>query len=231
MANENENLEFLDLEDDTADLESLPAGDPFPSSSRPKRPWLLFVAALIVIALSVYIIIKVVGTDNDDSVVVNLDEPAQVVAPNPADTAPMIVPPREEPKPVPAPPKMAEPQVAPTRVVEDRKEVTFKPTAPVRAEAARPAPVAKPAAPKAATSAWYVQFGSYGTRAAAETAQKRIRKGHETLFEEKQFVILAAVLPNGKTTYRLRIGFDTNATANGFCQNAKSDGLECYVSR
>jgi hypothetical protein len=51
------------------------------------------------------------------------------------------------------------------------------------------------------------------------------------LFADKQFVILAAVLPDGKTTYRLRVAFADNRDANGFCRNAKSDGLECYVAR
>ncbi|MBR4806461.1 MAG: SPOR domain-containing protein, partial [Alphaproteobacteria bacterium] len=65
----------------------------------------------------------------------------------------------------------------------------------------------------------------------AEAAEKKIRSGHPSLFSGKQFVILAAVLPNGQTTYRLRIAFSTSNDANGFCRNAKSDGLDCYVAK
>lgn len=225
MAIENENLDLLDLEEDT-DLEQLPDGDPFATPARPKKPWLLFGAALVVIALSVYIIMKVVGTSSDDSVIVNLDEPVPVemVASAPSENAPVVVPIKEEPKPAPV---VVQPQVAPTRVVEDRQEVTFKPSA--KQDVTKT--VKKSAAPRSASSAWYVQFGSYGTRASAESAQKKMRNSHQNLFEGKQFVVLAAVLPNGKTTYRLRIGFDKSIEANGFCQNAKSDGLDCYVAK
>jgi hypothetical protein len=55
--------------------------------------------------------------------------------------------------------------------------------------------------------------------------------GHPSLLGGKQFVILAAVLPNGTTTYRLRVGFSTVQEADGFCRNAKSDGLDCYVAK
>ncbi|MBE6459596.1 MAG: SPOR domain-containing protein [Alphaproteobacteria bacterium] len=78
---------------------------------------------------------------------------------------------------------------------------------------------------------WYVQLGSYSTRALAENAQRQMRAAHASLFQGQQFVILAAQLKNGTTTYRLRVGFKTAAEANGFCRNAKSDGLDCYVAK
>ena len=127
----------------------------------------------------------------------------------------------------------------PTRVIEDRKAVTFNPDKPV----AKPKPVAKkpvaqPAAKKtvarkvaAQNGSWYVQFGSYSTRALAESAQRKIRNAHISLFQGKQFVILAAQMPNGQTLYRLRIAFASSSDANSFCRNAKSDGLDCYVAK
>ncbi len=176
------------------------------------------------------------------------DAPVEPVAIAPV-PAPVVQPmPVPAPKPAPAPvakpaPVQATPGV-PVRVVEERQAVTFNPDKP----AAKPAPVkkaapakqpavAKPApkpAPKAQTPktfSWYVQFGSYGTNAAAAAAQRKIAAQHPSLFNGKQFVILAAVLPNGTTTYRLRVGFATAAEANGFCRNAKSDGLDCYVAK
>lgn len=154
-------------------------------------------------------------------------------------------------QPAPAPVAVANPAPDTTqqsvRVVQDRKEVKFQPEKATEA----PKPIVKPApkqvktatkpkpAPKPATKTtqtvanggWYVQFGSYSTRDAAKAAEKKIRAGHPSLFQGKQFVVLAAVLPNGQTTYRLRIAFPTSNDANGFCRNAKSDGLDCYVAK
>ena len=264
MENEENNLDLLDLDDDTP-VETLPETTPF-AAPRPRKPWLLMGLGLVVVILATYIIIRTIGSDSSKSVEINLDAPV-VATPDsiatPNDT--LKVPPKPVPEPVavkveqqpvvaPAPKSVPQPVVenngVPVRVVTDRKEVTFNPDKPVVEQpkpvakpVAQPAPkpVAKPApksAPKPAakpvvtTSAkWFVQFGSYATRAAAESAEAKIRNGHASLFEGKQFVILAAQLPNGKTTYRLRVGFATSNDANGFCQNAKSDGLDCYVAK
>ncbi len=158
--------------------------------------------------------------------------------------------PQSKPAPQPAPVAQVQPvqPVAgiPVRVVEERKDVTFNPEAvakpAVKPRAVKPAPkpVAKPVPkpkaqpkpqPQAAAGSWYVQFGSYSSRAMAESAQRQMQNAHQGLFAGKQFVILAAQLKDGKTTYRLRVAFKTAAEANGFCRNAKSDGLDCYVAK
>lgn len=167
-------------------------------------------------------------------------QPAPMPAPQPVVVAPA---------PMPAPQPVANPQPAPqpnqnVRVIEDRKDVKFEPNRaaatpkPIPAPApktaktpTKPKPAPKPAAQKVTNGGWYVQFGSYSTRSAAEAAQKKIRNEHQSLFSGKQFVILAAVLPNGSTTYRLRVAFANSNDANGFCRNAKSDGLDCYVAK
>lgn len=160
-----------------------------------------------------------------------------------------------QPAPQPVPQPVAQPVVAtagvPVRVVEERQEVKFNPvveTKPVAQQKPVEAkPAQKPVAKKAETKpvaksttqtvskpvagAWYVQFGSYSTRALAESAQRQIQNAHKSLFQGHQFVILAAQLNDGKTTYRLRIAFKTSSDANGFCRNAKSDGLDCYVAK
>ncbi len=186
-------------------------------------------------------------------------EPEPVPTPQPVQVVPQPAPmPVAQPMPMPAPmpaPVVVQPepqavaQPAPTpqqnvRVVQDRKDVTFNPertaatpkTIPAPAPKqvktpTKPKPAPKPAVQKVANGGWYVQFGSYSTRAAAEASEKKIRSGHPSLFSGKQFVILAAVLPNGQTTYRLRIAFASSNDANGFCRNAKSDGLDCYVAK
>lgn len=172
--------------------------------------------------------------------------PQPVPAPTPIVAVPVQ---NAAPAPMPAPMPVANPQPAPqpnqnVRVIEDRKDVKFEPNRaaatpkPIPAPApkatktpTKPKPAPKPAAQKVTNGGWYVQFGSYSTRAAAEAAQKKIRNEHQSLFSGKQFVILAAVLPNGSTTYRLRVAFANSNDANGFCRNAKSDGLDCYVAK
>ena len=275
MEPEENNMEFLDLDDDTP-VETLPETTPF-AAPRPRKPWLLIGLGLIVVALATYIIIRTIGSDSPRSIEINLDtpedgvsEPEPVVVPVPNDTLnvpakvgtvenvqqPVVPAPQPvvqpQPKPAPEPQVVAENGV-PVRVVSDRREVTFNPDRPVvnpqpvaqpqpkPVAQPQPKPVAKPVAKPVqknvqktapiASGKWFVQFGSYGTRAAAESAERQMRAGHKSLFEGKQFVILAAQLPNGKTTYRLRVSFATSADANGFCQNAKSDGLDCYVAK
>ena len=272
MENEENNMDFLDLDDDTP-VETLPETTPF-AAPRPRKPWLLMGLGLVVIILATYIIVRTIGGDSSRSVEINLDapevvaEPEPVAVPVPNDTldvparpvavAPVPMPqptvqpavqPTPAPQPVPQP--VAENNGVPVRVISDRREVTFNPdkpvveTAPAPKPVAQPKPVAKPQPKPVAKSTtktvqksapiasgkWFVQFGSYATRAAAESAERKMRSGHASLFSGKQFVILAAQLPNGKTTYRLRVSFATSSDANGFCQNAKSDGLDCYVAK
>jgi cell division protein FtsN len=132
-----------------------------------------------------------------------------------------------------------EPVSAPVRVIEDRKEVKFEPAKvakPAPKPAAKPAakPQPKPAVKKtvpASVFSWYAQLGSYSTRALAEAGQRKLAASHASLFNGQKFVILAAQLKNGTTTYRLRVGFNSSADANSFCRNAKADGLECYVTK
>ena len=196
-----------------------------------------------------------------DTPVQNVDNvPAPVadlnVPPKPVEVAPEAKPmpmpvPAPEVKPQPAPveakpveTKPVETNGTPVRVISDRKEVTFNPdkgetkpvAKPVAKQTIKPAAkaAAKPAVSKpvatASNGSIYVQFGSYGTRAAAESAEKKLRASHGNLFSGKQFVILAAQV-NGQTKYRLRVAFQNANEANGFCRNAKSDGLDCYVTK
>ena len=172
-------------------------------------------------------------------------------APDPNAAQPVVVAPNPQPVVQQAPQAAPQPVVqnatpgVPVRVVEDRKDVKFNPDKPAAQPAAKTTTkstvkktaakaVQQPArrtqtAPKA--SAWYAQIGSYSTRALAEAGQRKLQSSHQSLFSGHQFVILAAVLPNGTTTYRLRIGFNAAADANGFCRNAKADGVECYVTK
>ena len=244
MSNQEENLDLLDLEDDT-EVDALPEATPF-SAPRPKRPWLLMGIGVATIVLATWIIVTHVGNDSGSSATVNLDAPIVDKLDVPAAPAPDLnapvkkaeIAPKSE-KPVkPAEAKPVETDGNPIRVVEDRKEVTFNPDKGESKPVAKPTTAKKitaPAKKQTQTVATtngniYVQFGSYSTRALAQAAEQKLRNGHQSLFSGKQFVILAAEV-NGKTTYRLRVPFLTANEANGFCRNAKSDGLDCYVAK
>ena len=246
---QDQELDLLDLEEESSSVDALPEATPF-TSPRPKKPWLLMGLGVLIIILATWIIIARVGSDSGTTVNIDLDAPVQKANVEPAPAADLKVPvkpvevapqpkpvPVAEVKPAPAPveAKPVETNGTPVRVVGDRKEVTFDPDKSTAKPAAKPVvkPAAKPVAkPVVASSngSVYVQFGSYGTRAAAQSAEQKIRSAHSSLFGDKQFVILAAQV-NGKTTYRLRIAFQNATDANGFCRNAKSDGLDCYVTK
>lgn len=249
MNNEENNLDLLDL-DDADTMDTLPDTLPF-ASPRPKKPWLLLSVGIAVIVLATYIIISVIGQDSSSSIEVDLDAPVMVVdgegAPVDMNVMPQpkpVVQPAVQPKPAPvevkpAPVAQPEPVAAPVRVIEDRKEVKFEPAKvaqPAKPVVAKPKakPQPKPAVKKTAPASvfsWYAQLGSYSTRALAEAGQRKLAESHASLFSGQKFVILAAQLKNGTTTYRLRVGFNSSADANSFCRNAKADGLECYVTK
>lgn len=266
--NNDDNLDLLDLNDDSDSMDALPEATPF-ATPRAKKPWLLIAVGLVVIILATYVIIRIVGGDSSSSMEVDLDAPAvivegadpnaplvvgtaPVVQPQPANVAPApVAQPAPQPVQVQPAPAVQQPEPktvaqnatpgVPVRVIEDRKDVTFNPDKPAVQKPAQVKPAQKSVsraqtqqkraqtAPKA--SAWYAQIGSYSTRALAEAGQNKLQKSHQNLFAGHQFVILAAVLPNGTTTYRLRVGFNASADANNFCRNAKADGLECYVTK
>ena len=253
MNNEDNNLDLLDL-DDNDTMDTLPEVPAF-VAPRPKKPWLLLTVGVMIIVLASYIIIRSVSDETSSSIEVDLDAPVMVVdgegVPVDMNVMPQpkpVVQPAVQPNPTPAEVKpvaqpvvqpQPEPVAAPVRVIEDRKEVKFEPAKvaqPAKPVVAKPKakPQPKPAVKKTAPASvfsWYAQLGSYSTRALAEAGQRKLAASHASLFSGQKFVILAAQLKNGTTTYRLRVGFNSSADANSFCRNAKADGLECYVTK
>ena len=176
--NDDNNLDLLDL-DDNGSMDTLPDAAPFPAP-RPKKPWLLLTVGLVVMVLSTYVIIRVVGDESSSSIDVDLDAPVAIVdaagvpvdmnvmpAAKPAvvtpnvvsvEPQPQVVAKAPQPKPQPTPvAKPVQQQTAgvPVRVIEERKEVKFEPTKPVAKPAAKPAakPQPKPVAKPVVKSA------------------------------------------------------------------------------
>ncbi len=260
MNDQDENLDLLDL-DENGDVDTLPEATPFSAPRPRRPWLLMVLGVAVIVLATWIIIVRVGGdsgasmTVDLDAPVIAVDVPGKPVAdlrvpPKPVDAVPQPVPvpqpmpaPVVEPKPIVVAPVVDENVGTPVRVVADRKDVTFNPDkqdvkpAPKpqpKPAAAKPAkkitaPAAKPVATTTNGSV-YVQFGSYSTRELAQAAEHKIRAAHQNLFSGKQFVILAAEV-NGKTTYRLRVAFNSASDANGFCRNAKSDGLDCYVTK
>ena len=244
-----ENLDLLDLEE-SGEVDTLPEAEPF-TTARPKKPWLLMGLGLAIIVLATWIIVAKIGSGSSTDVSVDLDmpvvekienvpnvpmenidvpvKPVEVVAPQPA---PAVERAQEQPK-VEVEKPVTE-NVIPMRVINDRKDVTFNPDKGNVKKSEAKAPVKKATTTKATTSAstggFYVQFGSYSTRELAQAAEQKMRASHSSLFSGKQFVILAAQV-KGQTKYRLRVAFKSAGEADGFCKNAKSDGLDCYVTK
>ncbi len=150
-------------------------------------------------------------------------------------------------------------RAVPVREVQDRKNVMFnqnagaaaKPVAQPAVKTAEPVQrqvvktttttvkkpeplkttVKKTTTTPAASANWYVQLGSYSTKTSADNAAKKLQTKHQSLLKDKRIIVMSAVLPNGKTTHRLRVPFAKQVDAKGFCSNSKSDGLDCYVAK
>lgn len=230
MAEDLQN-EVLEFDDDA--LPELPDDNPF-EEAKPKKPWLLVGVGVVAVTLIVVVVLKLMTGGGEGPGLIEIPiEPTNVAdAPNPdfVDQANKLVA-VDNDKPV----------GMPERIVENRKDVKFDPDKPsvrrpkprpIGGKPSRPDAPARVAqvAPKPGT--WSVQVGSYPTRSAAEAGQRKLQSEHRDLFGGYNFAILAAILPNGGTTYRLRvIGFKTGGEANSLCRNAQSDGVQCYVTK
>jgi cell division septation protein DedD len=232
MAEDLQN-EVLEFDDDA--LPELPDDNPF-EEVKSKKPWLLVGVGIVAITLVVVVVLKLMTGGRDEPGLIEIPIESAGIADIPStdfvDQANKLVA-VDQDKPV----------GMPERVVENRRDVKFDPDKPsVRRPKPRPIggrpprtetdarPRAANVAPKPGT--WSVQVGSYPSRSAAESGQRKLQSAHRDLFGGYNFAILAAVLPTGGTTYRLRVvGFRTGGDANSFCRNAQSDGVQCYVTK
>lgn len=243
---ENDVLEF---DDDV--LPELPDDNPF-EDAHARRPWLLIGIGVVTVAMVVAIVLKLtVGRDTSDNVI---EIPVETVGATTEQQANDFAAQANKIVAVDESQKAGKVQDMPERDIAARKPVVFDPDKPI-VQRPKPRPIAdvpesgKDRAPQqssqkvrevvnskskmpATSGVWKVQVGSYNSRNSAEAAKRKMIANHKSLFEGRDFVVLSAVLPNGSTTYRLRVvGFSTSSDAAGFCRNAQSDGISCYVAK
>ncbi|MDR0448837.1 MAG: SPOR domain-containing protein [Rickettsiales bacterium] len=212
------NIDLLDLNDDLPELDS--EGSIFAPRGRGSNLWKLAIVGALALAAAGYVVYKLAGKSAGPR-----DQVAEIVLGNSddvADTADMVDA------------VNADPNGLTQRVVEDRKDVKFNPAAgDIKVSKPKPLPsnggnarAAKPAA----NAAWSAQVGSLSTRAAAEREQKNLQSNHKELFGGRTISIISATLPNGATTFRLRVpSFATGGDANAFCNRAKNRGINCFA--
>ncbi len=259
--NNDDSLDLLDLDDGTSDTLPPAAPFAAPRPKKPwlllgVGVLIIILATYIIVrtvggdsssSMDVDLDAPEIIVDGADAPLVVGDVPVNVApAPQPvvqpvAQPAPQpVVAPQPAPRPAPVAAPAPQPQNVgtPVRVIEERPTVTFNPDKPAVKPAAKPAakkavaPAKKAVAQPATKRAnYYVQIGSYSTRALAQSGQRQLQNKHKSLLAGHEFVILAAQVKDGSTLYRLRVPFANSADANGFCRNAKSDGLDCYVTK
>lgn len=235
MADENQlENEVLDFDDDM--LPELPEDSPF-VEGKSKKTWLIIAIGVIAVVLVVAVILRLTKSRDEVGLI---EIPIEIVE-TAQDSAPGIDFVEGANKMV-AIEKDTKPAGMPERVVEKRPDVVFDPDKPV-VKRPSPRPVAttssKPVVARPAVKTvqpkpgnWTVQIGSYNSRAAAEAGQRQMQSAYKNLFTGFDFAVLAAVLPNGQTVYRLRVvGFENNADANNFCNNAQNERIDCYVTK
>lgn len=171
--------------------------------------------------------------------------PAPVVAAAPAPASPPAAPPpaqvaQAKPAPAAAPVKAApaKPAVAASKAPPKDEVAALLESKPAKAdakkaEAAKPAPVAKaeaPAAPaNAARGAAVVQFGAFSSTELAASEWAKLAKAYPSEMSGKGKLV-ESVERNGKTLFRGAVsGFASRADAVAFCAKLKADGKACIV--
>ncbi|MDR2685932.1 MAG: SPOR domain-containing protein [Rickettsiales bacterium] len=218
------NIDLLDLNDPEIPGLGNSGGDIWDDvgAEKGKNLWKLIAVGVLALGVATYVVVKLAGRGAKPK-----DEVAAVIIEQSAPSeAEEIV--------------QDDPDGLPQKVIVDRQEVKFNPAAgDIKVNKPKPLPVGgaktapKSTATKTSSSAggnWSVQFGSLGSKAAAEREQKNLQSRHHDLFNGKHFTITTATLPGGNTTHRIRVtGFASGGDANNFCQRAKSKSLSCYA--
>ncbi|WP_210209323.1 SPOR domain-containing protein [Fulvimarina endophytica] len=106
------------------------------------------------------------------------------------------------------------------------------PTTPQASSAApSPAPVAAAAASGSNADAWYVQMSSQPTDEAARASAATISSRYSGILAGRQVVIQTAEIPGKGTYHRVRMAASSKQEAATLCEQMKSAGGSCYVSR
>jgi hypothetical protein len=150
--------------------------------------------------------------------------PSAAAQPGALDAAQSAEAPQADPPQAPAP--APAPKVAVLEPVKPSPTINAK---PVTTAAAKPAPVAKPAAPVSGRGA-QVQLAALASEQGAKLEWQRLVKKDPDLFGGRTPSVLR-VEREGKVFWRLRTGgFTDMAQASSFCERMKSRGAGCSVA-
>lgn len=143
-----------------------------------------------------------------------------------------LAPPPETPQ---APPRTPAPPPAPLPAPAAAAPAAPPPPAAQPAAARLPAPTpSAPAAPSAAAAPTpggrvAVQLAAVGTREEAQAEWERLRRRAPEMLGNRRPQIVP-LERDGRTVFRLRTdGFADQAAARGFCEQARTRGLSCFV--
>ncbi|MEN3793310.1 SPOR domain-containing protein [Fulvimarina sp. MAC3] len=149
-------------------------------------------------------------TDGDDAGVVGSDTAAEIAG-EPAPNVPV-------------------PSMKPTAPQRPREVASLQSNEQTGSIAA-PSVSAAPAAAAPSADAWYVQMSSQPTAEAAQASAKTVASRYGNVISGRQLVVQTADIPGKGTYHRVRLAASSKQEAINLCEQMKSAGGSCYVSR
>ncbi|MEM5501403.1 SPOR domain-containing protein [Ahrensia kielensis] len=152
------------------------------------------------------------------------------VADEPAATPERLTP--SEPAAAPALPTrtVQTKTISPSNIAERPKDQPVNIVNPEPTQVAA-APAAPTAATEAAPTPYSVQMASLPTEADAQQSARTLSSKFGNVLGGRDLVIRKAVIEGKGTYYRVRVGANDRAEANGLCERIKSAGGSCFVTR
>lgn len=129
-------------------------------------------------------------------------------------------------------PNMPVPSMKPTAPQRSQQVASLQSSEQTGSIAAASAPAVQPAAaPQPGPDAWYVQMSSQPSEEAAKASAATASSRYANIISGRQMVIQTADIPGKGTYHRVRLAASSKQEAIILCEQMKSAGGSCYVSR